>query len=148
MFLKEKRDSTIKVWGCADGRRQRLYMAKDQTSSPKISNEALFLNINIYTKEGRDVSTCDIPGAFIQTDMPEGSDKFHIKLDGAMEDLLAKINPQLYRKYIILIRQGKLVLYGEARKAIYGTLNASLLFYRNLIKSLQDWVFDIDPYKW
>ena len=38
MFLKEKRDSTIKGWGCADGRRQRLYMAKDQTSSPTISN--------------------------------------------------------------------------------------------------------------
>ena len=31
MFLKEKRDSTIRGRGCADGRRQRLYMAKDQT---------------------------------------------------------------------------------------------------------------------
>ena len=62
MFLKEKRDSTIKDWGCADGRRQHLYMAKDQTSSPTISNEALFLTLTIDAKEVRDVATCDIPG--------------------------------------------------------------------------------------
>ena len=73
-------------------------MAKDQTSSPTISNEALFLTLTIDAKEGRDVATCDIPGAFLQTDMPEGADKVQIKLDGAMVELLAKINPQLYRK--------------------------------------------------
>ena len=55
--------------------------------------------------------------------MSEGSDKVHIKLDKAMVELLAKINPQLYRKYIILSRKVKPVLYGETRKAIYGTMN-------------------------
>ena len=70
--------------------------------------------------------------------MPEGANKVHINLDGAMVELLAKINPQLYRKYIILSRKGKIVLYWEARKAIYGTLNASILFYKKLVKSLQD----------
>ena len=53
-------------------------------------------SLSIDAKEGRDVTTCDIPGSFIQTDMPEGANKVHIKLDGAMVDLLAKINPQLY----------------------------------------------------
>ena len=147
IFLKEKRDSTIKYWGCADGRRQRLYMAKYQTLSPTISNEALFLTITIDAKEGRDVETCDIPGEFFQTDTTKGSDRVHIKLDGAMVELLDKINPELYRKYIILIRNGKPVLYGEARKFIYGTLNASLLFYKNLVKILQDWGFDLNPYE-
>ena len=69
-------------------------MTTDQTSSPKISNEALFLTLTIDTNEGRDVATCDIMGEFIQTDIPEGADKVHIKLDGAMVDLLAKINPR------------------------------------------------------
>ena len=50
MFLKEKHYSTIIGWGCADGRHQRLYMAKDQTSSPTISNEALFLTLTIDAK--------------------------------------------------------------------------------------------------
>ena len=124
MFLKEKHDSTIKGLGCADGHCQRLYMSKHQTSSPTISNEALLLTLTIDAKEGRDVAMCYIPGAFLQTYMPGGAEKIHIKLDGAMVELLAKINPQLYRKHIFLIRKGKPVLYGEARKAIYGTLNA------------------------
>ena len=98
MFLKEKRDSTIKVWGCADGRRQRLYMAKDQTLSPTISYETLFLTLTIGAKEGREVATCDIPGAFIQTDMPKEANNVHIKVDREMLELLAKINPQLYQK--------------------------------------------------
>ena len=78
--------------------------------------------------------------------MPEGSEKVHINLDGAMVELLDKINPQLYRKYIILSREGKPVLYGEARKAIYRTLNTSLLFYKKLVKSLQDWDIELNPY--
>ena len=105
MILKEKRDSTMKNRGCADRLRQRLYMSKDQALSLTISNKYLFLTLTIDAKEVRDVATCDIPGAFLQTDIPEGSEKVHIKLDGAMLDLLAKINPQLYRKYIILSRK-------------------------------------------
>ena len=114
MFLKEKHDSTIKGQGCANGCRQRLYMAKYQTSSPTIFNESLILNLVIDSKEGRDVATCDIMGAFLQTDMSKGADKVHIKLDRAMVDLLFKINLHLYRKYIILSRKGKPVLYGES----------------------------------
>ena len=107
MLLKEKHDSTIKGWGCADGRHQSLYMDKYQTSSPTVSNEALFLTLTIYAKEGRDVATCDIPIAFLQTDMPKGADKVHIKLDEATVEILAKVNPQLYRKYIILRKKGE-----------------------------------------
>ena len=65
-----------------------------------------------------------------------------------MVDLLAKINPQLYQKYIILSRKVKPFLYGWARKAIYVTLNASLLFYKKLVKILQDWGFELNPYEW
>ena len=73
--------------------------------------------------------------------MPKGADKVYIKIDGTMVELIAKINPQLYRKYIILIRKVKPFLYGEARKAIYDTLNVSLLSYKKLTKILQDWGF-------
>ena len=79
--------------------------------------------------------------------MTKGADKVHIKLDGAMVELLAKINPRLYWNYIILSRNGKAVLNGEARKAIYGTLNISLLFNKKLVKSLQDWGFGVNPYE-
>ena len=123
-------------------------MSKYQISSPTISNEALFLTLTIDAKEVRDVLTSDIPVSFLQTDIPKGSNKVHIKLDGAIVELFAKINPQLYWKYIILSKKGKPLLYGEAHKAIYGTLNASLIFYNKLVKSLQDWGFELNPYEW
>ena len=41
MFLKEKRDGSIKARGCADGRSQRDYMTKTETSSPTVSLEAM-----------------------------------------------------------------------------------------------------------
>jgi hypothetical protein len=37
MYLKEKRDRMIKGCGCADGRAQRLSMAKAESSSPTAS---------------------------------------------------------------------------------------------------------------
>jgi hypothetical protein len=42
MFLKEKRCGTIKGHGCADGRKQRDYMTKQETSAPTVATEALF----------------------------------------------------------------------------------------------------------
>jgi len=47
MFLKEKRDGTIKARGCADGRPQRLYTNKDDASSPTVSIEAMMLSCAI-----------------------------------------------------------------------------------------------------
>jgi len=41
MFLKVKRDSTIKARGCEDGMPQRIYTNKENTSSPTVSIEAV-----------------------------------------------------------------------------------------------------------
>jgi hypothetical protein len=46
-------------------------------------------------KEGHDVATADIPGAFMQTDMV---DTVQMVLEGTMAELLVKIDPKLYRK--------------------------------------------------
>ena len=43
MFLKEKRDGTIKARGCVEGRPQRLYTNKEDASLPTISIEAMML---------------------------------------------------------------------------------------------------------
>ena len=44
MFLKEKRDRSIKARGCADGRPQRIYTNKEDASSPTMSIEAMVLS--------------------------------------------------------------------------------------------------------
>ena len=51
MFLKEKRCGKIKARGCANGRKQHLYKTKEETSSPMISIESLFLTCVIDVME-------------------------------------------------------------------------------------------------
>ena len=144
MFLKEKRCGTVKGRGCADGRKQRLHTTKEDSSSPTVATEALFLSCVIDAKEGRDVATVDIPGAFMHADMDE---KVHIRIEGEMAKLLAKLDPNVYRKFVA-VENGKLVLYAELSKALYGTLRAALLFWRLLSKLLKSWGFVINPYDW
>ena len=68
MFLKRKRTDIVKARGCADGRPQRKFISKDDSSSPTVSIYALFISYAIDAMEGRQVVTCDIPGAFLQAD--------------------------------------------------------------------------------
>lgn len=145
MFLKEKRDGTLKGRGCADGRKQRKYIRKDEASSPTISTEAVFLILIIAAKEGRDVATMDIPGAFMQTGLD--GEKIHIKFEGRMVELLAMIDPQLYRPHIIL-EKGKPVLYAELSKVLYGMLQASLKFWEQITKDLTGQGYTVNPYDW
>ena len=44
MFLKRKRDGRIKARGCADGRPQREYISKLESSSPTVKTHALFIS--------------------------------------------------------------------------------------------------------
>ena len=48
--------------------------------------------------EKRDVTTVDIPGAFLQTKMPRGEADTHVILDGQMAEFLAKIAPETYQE--------------------------------------------------
>ena len=123
MFLKEKRNGTIKGRGCADGRKQRLYKTKAETSSPTVSIESLILSCLIDALEKRDVATCDIPGAFMQADVDE---EIHIKFDGELVDLLISVDSS-YAQYVVYEGQNK-VIYAILNKALYGTVQASLLF--------------------
>jgi hypothetical protein len=142
MFLKEKRCGKIKGRGCADGRSQREHMTKQETSSPTVATKALILTCVVDAIEGRDVATCDIPGAFMQSDM---KGKVVMKLEGVMSEVILKIDPKLYTKYATK-ENGKEVIYVILTKALYGTLQAALLFWQNLSTQLKEWGFEINPY--
>jgi hypothetical protein len=97
MFLKEKRDGTIKARGCADGRPQRLYTNKEDASSPTVSIEAMMLSCAIDAKENRYVVVSDIPGAFLHADM---EDNVHMLLEGTVAEMIAKLDPTTYKKHM------------------------------------------------
>jgi hypothetical protein len=89
LFLTKKR--------CADGRKQRETTNKGDASAPTVSIEAVMLSATIDAMEERDVATVDIPGAFMQADIDE---VVHVKFEGKIAEMLVKLDPQLYRKYV------------------------------------------------
>jgi len=143
MFLKEKRDSTIKARGCADGRPQREYTKKEEVSSPTVSLEAMMLSCAIDAKEGRYVIVTDIPSEFLHADM---EDEVHMLLEGTIAELIMKLDPSLYRKYVWHNQKGKPMLYVQLEKALYGTLQVAHLFWKLLSTTLQEWGFKINKY--
>jgi hypothetical protein len=144
MFLKQKRCGRIKGRGCADGRKQRLYKTKQEMSAPTVAIESMFLTSTIDARERRYVVTTDIPGVFMQCDVDE---LIHDKLEGPLVSLLAKVDPNLYEKYIAN-EKGKPVLYVKLKKALYRTLQAAMLFWKDLTGNLVKWGFEMNPYDW
>ena len=133
MFLKEKRCGKIKGRGCADGRPQRLYTGKDESPSKTVTVESVMLTSMVDAMERRDVATVDIPGAFLQTDMNE---LVYMVIRGKLVDTLLKNNRNKYEEFVVY-KNGVKILYGKLKKALYGTLRASLLFWRNLTSNLK-----------
>jgi hypothetical protein len=144
MFLKRKRCGKIKARGCADGRPQREYISKDESSSPTVSIYALMTSCLMDAIEGRKVATCDIPGAFLQANWPADRDCY-LKFEGAMVSMICDIDPK-YKKNIIYGKNGKKYIYAKLTKAVYGTLLGAILFYKKLSKQLIDWGYEPNCY--
>jgi hypothetical protein len=89
-------------------------MSKEETSSPTVATEALILLCVIDAAEGRDVATCNIPRAFMQSDM---KGKVVMKLEGVMAEVFVKIDPKQYTIYVTK-ENGKDVIYVILAKAL------------------------------
>ena len=109
-----------------------------------MSTEGLMLSCMIDAMEGQEVETADIPWAFLQTDYDNGD--IHIKLEGDMVTLLEEIDPEYYKYFIYTDKRGMKRMYAEYKKAIYGTLEASLLFWEKLSKSLEEMGYQRNEY--
>ena len=143
MFLKKKRCGAIKGRGCADGRKQRAYITKEESTSPTVSTEAVFLTAVVDAWENRKVAVLDVPGAFMQVKIDE---LVHVRFEGEMVDKLLEIDHDLYAGYVT-IENGKKVTYVELLKALYGTLRAARLFWEKLqAKLVKEWGFTPNRY--
>ena len=89
------------------------------------------------------MATIDIPDAYLHTD----TDKEVIMLlRGKLAELMAEVEPKLYRKYISKDSKGNSVLYVKMQKALNGLLRSALLFYLKLVKDLEAYSFTLNPY--
>ena len=143
MFLKRKRCGKVKGRGCADGRKQRVYIAKEESTTPTASTDAVFLTVLIDALEGREVAVLDVPGALMQADIDE---LVHVRFTGEMVNMLLQIDSEMYKDYVV-VERGKRVMYMELFKALYGTLSAAQLFWQKLSKQLID-VWGFTPIKY
>ena len=141
MFLKRKRCGKIKGRGCADGRKQRAFIAKEDASSPTVATEAVFMTAILDAMERREVAVIDIPGAFMQAIMDPG---VYMRITGLMVTLLLEIDDS-YRPFVVYER-GEPVLYVELLRAIYGTLRAARLFWEKLTAVIKSWGYTINLY--
>ncbi len=102
----------------------------------------MFVTAATDAKENREVVTIDIPGAFLHA---TNDDYVVMRMNGTLAELMAKMDPKLYRKYLMDEKRKK-VLYLCLQKALYGMMKSALLFYRKLISELKGMGFEINPY--
>ena len=146
MFLKEKRSGKIKGRTVAGGNKQCGFIAKEDASLPTVATESVLLTCIVDAEEGRDVAVIDIPNAFIQTRIEDEADMAFIKIRGILVDMLVDIAPDVYKNYVYYDKKGVKQLLVQCQNAIYGTMVASLLYYRKFTKSLLSTGFEINPY--
>ena len=143
VFMKQKRDGRIKTRSCVNGSPQRDYIKKEDATSPTVGIDNVFTTGAINAHEGRDVMTFDIPGAFITTK----TDEYVIMtLRGQLCEIMTRIDPKLYRKYITKDKRGNPVLYVQLYKSLYGLLRSALLFYKKFRRELEDYGFVVNPF--
>jgi hypothetical protein len=146
MFLKQKRDGKIKWRTVAGGNKQRDYISKEDASSPTVVTETLLLSCIIDAEEGRGVAVVDISNAFVRTHVENKKNMAFIKISGVLVDILVERAPDVYKSYVPRDKKGMNQLLVQFQNALYGTMVASLLYYRKFLKSLMDIGFIINPY--
>jgi hypothetical protein len=82
-----------------------------------------------HSEESRVVFTLDIPGAFMHADMDE---LVHMKLEGPLAELLTKVDPDAYRKFIT--ERGKPVIYVELAQSIVRYITGCSAFLGKFVK--------------
>ena len=88
----------------------------------------------------------DIPNEFIQTVIEEEKDKFIVQLCNEVVDILCKLVPEVYGPFVMMDKQGNKQLLVKCLNALYGSMVASLLYYRKFTQSLKSKKFMMNPY--
>ena len=96
-------------------------------ASPTVSLEGLITTIVIAAYEKRKMISFDIPGAYLQARLPH-DDLLLLRLTGEFVDIMCEINPE-HKKNIIYDKKGKKILYMKVLRALYGCIEAALVWY-------------------
>ena len=110
----------------SDGWEQHEYIKKEDNAFPTALTESVFVSLLKEACQGRNVATLDIPGAFLNAETDED---VNMLLKGPLAELMAKVDQELYRKYITTTK-GEQHLYVKVQKAVYVICSALLLYLK------------------
>ena len=85
---------------------------------------------------------------FIQAPMPEvnpNEDRVMMKITGVLVNMLVQLSPEVYGPYVVF-ENGRKLLYVQVLRAIYGMLQAALLWYKKFKNDLEEQGFKFNPY--
>jgi hypothetical protein len=131
MFAREKYGpdgvwQQLKTRLVAGGHRQnRAAYTVEETSSPTVALTSAYITAAIAAKEGRKVMTADVAGAYLnsKTEKP-----VFMRLSKHLAKILVDIDASAYAPFVA--RDGSLLV--ELEKALYGLIEAGLLWHKNV----------------
>ena len=86
-LLKEKICGKLKGRTCADGNKQCPCISKEESLFPTASTEALIKTLVIDSQEGREITTANVIGTYLNTDI-EGF--LSMKIEGNVVDYMVQ----------------------------------------------------------
>ena len=113
----------------------------ENLSSPTAATTSVLTVAAIAAAEGRKVVVIDIGRAYLNADMTPTGVVVHMRLDRIMTSMLIKIDAS-YEKY--LESNGSMVV--QLDKALYGCVEASALWFKDLQSKLMKNGFEQNPY--
>ena len=146
MFLKHKREDSMKGRIVSGVDRQRPYVDKYDVSPPTTTTESVFLLATMFASENRKVAMADIPNSFPQTDMPKYQKYVYVRLRGELAKRLVEISPEFYDKYLLVNEKIRMMLYLKLKNVLYGIMKSALYFYHKLRGDLDSQGFIVNPY--
>jgi hypothetical protein len=146
IFVEEKRDGMIKAQKVIGGNLQRDSITKEDVSSPTVTAEAVMLTCVIHAQEDRDVAVVDIPNTFVQTvvSKEDAEHRITVCIRGPLVDVLVSIALDVYGPYVPTTKTGQKVLIVECLNPVYGTMVASLLYYKKFVNCLVNHGFKLN----
>ena len=89
-IIELERDGRLKGRSCANGSKQRSYLKEyDSVASPTVSLEGGFTMLLIGAHEGREHISFDVPGAFLQVEIPD-DELVLLRFKGRMAEMLGE----------------------------------------------------------
>ena len=109
IFITEKINGDMKAIKVGVGSNQRIYDRHNNSTglSSTVNTGSVFLIVLIYAHKNRAVAMLDIENAFLHA---ENDEYVLIMIRGNLAEILVKVYPKLYRKYVIKLKQGVTML--------------------------------------